>query len=146
MFKRYTEASRKAVFFAREAALDAGIEAIDSESLRLGLIREPSNRANSLYYLNKLFPNDVPASSGLTHEKKPRDLQLTNDMKRILAYAAEESDRLDDYWIDTEHLVLGILRETGCAAQQRLMEKNLTLNEARRIAAENRISRQDLGP
>ncbi len=39
------------------------------------------------------------------------DLPLSNECKHILAYAAEESERLAHQVIGTEHLLLGILRE-----------------------------------
>jgi ATP-dependent Clp protease ATP-binding subunit ClpA len=42
------------------------------------------------------------------------DLPLSNECKRILAYAAEEAERLMHRHIGTEHLLLGILREEKC--------------------------------
>src|SRR5579872_5525388 len=39
------------------------------------------------------------------------DLPLSNESKRVLAYAAEEAERLAHKHIGTEHLLLGLLRE-----------------------------------
>jgi len=39
------------------------------------------------------------------------DLPLSNECKRVLAYAAEEAERLGHKHIGTEHLLLGLLRE-----------------------------------
>ena len=44
------------------------------------------------------------------------DLPLSNECKRILAYAAEEAERLHHSHISTEHLLLGMLRETDSFA------------------------------
>ena len=60
-----------------------------------------------------------------------KNLPLTLDCKRILAYTAEEANRMDDYWIDTDHLVLGILREGKCTAAVRLEASGLALQQAR---------------
>src|ERR1044072_1412096 len=42
------------------------------------------------------------------------DLPLSNECKRVLAYAAEEAERLSHKHIGTEHLLLGLLREEKC--------------------------------
>src|SRR5262249_27240386 len=53
------------------------------------------------------------------------DLPLSLECKRILAYAAEETERLNHLHIGTEHLLLGILREEQCVAAQILHERGL---------------------
>lgn len=39
MFERYTEPSRRAIFYSRYMALQAGSQAIETEHLLLGLLR-----------------------------------------------------------------------------------------------------------
>jgi hypothetical protein len=65
------------------------------------------------------------------------DLPLSNECKRILAYAVEEAERLNDRRIGTEHLLLGILRQERCAAAQILYERGLRLNPIREELAHN---------
>jgi ATP-dependent Clp protease ATP-binding subunit ClpC len=55
------------------------------------------------------------------------DLPLTNECKHILAYAAEEADKLSHKFIGTEHLFLGILREEHCFAAKLLRERGISL-------------------
>src|SRR5262249_15066545 len=55
------------------------------------------------------------------------DLPLSHECERILAYAAEEAERLNHRHIGTEHLVLGVLREEKSVAAQILHERGLTL-------------------
>jgi len=55
------------------------------------------------------------------------DLPLSNESKRVLAYALEEAERLTNQHIGTEHLLLGLLREEKCFAAQILMERELRL-------------------
>ncbi|MGO9824570.1 MAG: Clp protease N-terminal domain-containing protein [Terriglobales bacterium] len=68
-------------------------------------------------------------------------LPLSIDCKRVIAYTADEANQLKDYWIDTEHLVLGILREEDCAAAKRLREIGLQIEPSRQLVADNIGSR-----
>jgi hypothetical protein len=58
------------------------------------------------------------------------DLPLSDASKRILAYSAEEAERLAHPCIDAAHLFLGLLREPGPAAET-LTERGVTLEAAR---------------
>src|SRR5688572_32457338 len=51
--------------------------------------------------------------------------------KRVLAYAAEEAERLSHKHIGTEHLLLGLLREEKCFAAEILHERGLRLSAIR---------------
>ena len=55
------------------------------------------------------------------------DLPLSNETKRVLAFAAEESERLSHQHIGTEHLLLGLLREEKSFAAEILHERGLEL-------------------
>jgi len=44
-------------------------------------------------------------------------LQLSDPCKRVLAYAAEETEKMGQQHIEPEHLLLGVLRENGPEAQ-----------------------------
>ena len=145
MFERYAPSSRRAIFFAREAALHDSESDINSHFLLLGLLREP-NRANTLFRLSELLPDEAQRQAALPKYPEPRDLALAKDAKRILAYAAEEANRLENYWIDAEHLVLGILRESHSSACKMLNELGVTLAQARRLIADSPGSYEDLGP
>jgi ATP-dependent Clp protease ATP-binding subunit ClpC len=59
------------------------------------------------------------------------DLPLSNECKRVLAYAAEEAERLGHKHIGTEHLLLGLLREEKCFASEILQERGLKLAQIR---------------
>src|SRR5262249_53827349 len=115
MFERYTERARRVIFFGRYEASQFGSHTIETEHLLLGLIREDKNLTNR-------FVAQSSAAEGIRaaveqrstiHEKVSTsiDLPLSNECKRILAYAAEEASALQHRHIGTEHLLLGILRE-----------------------------------
>ncbi|MBZ5706539.1 MAG: hypothetical protein LAN63_14400 [Acidobacteriia bacterium] len=146
LFKRFTEESRRAVYFAREVALSADARAIDSEHILLGLMIGKNSRANMLFGLREILPEQFALLSNLKHHpvgvKEP---PLTRDGKRILAFAAEEANGQRDYWIDTDHLVLGVLREQECAACKALNKVGIDIETARRTVSDNKASRPDHG-
>ena len=71
-------------------------------------------------------------------------MPLSNECKRILAYANEEAERLNHRHIGTEHLLLGILREEKCVAAEILHERGLRLIAIREELARSVPDRQAL--
>jgi ATP-dependent Clp protease ATP-binding subunit ClpA len=61
------------------------------------------------------------------------DMPLSHQSKRILAYGAEEAERLGHRHIGPEHLLLGILREEGPATDI-LVAHGITLEAVRQHA------------
>jgi len=59
------------------------------------------------------------------------DLPFSNESKRVLAYAAEEAEKLSHRHIGTEHLLLALLRTEKCFAAKILEERGLQLDQAR---------------
>src|SRR5262252_8733276 len=135
MFERYTEKARRVIFFARYEASQFGSPFIETEHLLMGLLREDKALAN------RFLPSDTAVESirkqieGHTEPGPPIstsvDLPLSHECKRVLAYGAEEAQRLNNRHIGTEHLLLGLLREKECFAAQLLAEQGLTLYSVR---------------
>jgi ATP-dependent Clp protease ATP-binding subunit ClpC len=145
LFLRYAPEARRAVFFARETALRAGAEKIDSEHILLGLLADKGSIASSSFGLQELFAADAAQQASLTTSRSTKDLPLASDGKRILAYSAEEAARLGEYWVDSDHMVLGILRERDCHAAIRLNDAGLTIDAAREVVNRNRNTRPSYG-
>jgi|SRR5579859_54002 len=146
MFKRYPAPSRRAIFYAREAALHAGATHIDSTHLLSGLMREQTSRANGSFKLDERFPEEAARMRALNRASEQKDIPLAHDGKRVLAYAEEEANNLESYWIDTDHLILGMLRERKCAAAARLEESGLNIAEARKLVQSPSQPREIYGP
>lgn len=131
MFERYTEKARRVVFFARYEASQFGAPYIETEHMLLGLLRE--DRALTHRYLQSYGSGEAIRKQIEDHstirQQVPTsvDLPLTNECKRVLAYAAEESERLAHTCIGTGHLLLGLLREEQCFAAKMLHERGLQL-------------------
>jgi diguanylate cyclase (GGDEF)-like protein len=130
MFERYTERARRVIFFARYETSQFGSTAIETEHLLLGLIREDRNIMDR--FLGGSRQTDVRKeieARTTIREKIPTsiDLPLSLECKHILAYAAEEAERLNHRHIGTEHLLLGILREEKCVAAEILHAQGFRL-------------------
>jgi ATP-dependent Clp protease ATP-binding subunit ClpA len=148
MFERCSDPTRHAIFYARAVATLNDSPVIDSVHLLYGLMWKSESRAEVLFRLREIFPLNCGCPWKFTSlESAPKsNPQLTDDSKRILNRTAWEADAARDYWIDTEHLLLGILGEKTCLAAQHLAKADVTLKSARRVIAENKGSRPDYGP
>ena len=111
MFERYTEKARRVIFFARYEASQFGSPYIETEHLLLGLLREDKALTNRFLRSHASVESIRKQIEGHTtiREKVSTsvDLPLSNECKRVLAYAAEEAERLSHRHIGTEHLLLG---------------------------------------
>jgi ATP-dependent Clp protease ATP-binding subunit ClpA len=147
VYERYTQPARRAVFFAAWHARLRESAEIDSVDLLRGLMHDDDSRVNTVFGLRERFPvYDGDPSKFATAEEVPKaETMLTNEAKRCVAWAAQEADGIGDYWIDTEHLLLGIMHEPRCLAAQFLAKTGLTLRSARATVLQNKGSRPDYG-
>jgi hypothetical protein len=136
VFERYTEAARRTIFFARYEASQLGSQYIEPEHLLLALFRE-----------DKVLKTKIPltAIEKIRREiedkgRRPHsistsvDIPLNNESKRVLSYGAEESERLRQSFIDSGHLLLGLLRESQEMAEL-LRPHGITLEAYRHIVS-----------
>src|SRR4026209_1358262 len=152
MFERYTEKARRVIFFARYEASQFGAPAIEPEHLLLGLMREDKTLTG------RFFPRAQVSIESIRKEIEGRtllrekistsvELPLAPETKHVLAYAHEESDRLQHRHIGTEHLLPGLIREERSMAAEILYERGLRLNAvrdeiARQSGADSRSSQK----
>ncbi len=140
MFERYSEKSRRVVFFARDEARTSGGQRIETHHILLGLLRDawdvfapflgsPDQARAIREEIQTQFPQHVASGPAA-------DLPLSHESKRVLAYAAEESERARSRSIDPLHLLLGLLREHGCAAADILRRHGLQLEAVRKAEAD----------
>lgn len=135
MFERYTDTSRRAVFFARHAAVQSGSREIAAHHLLLGLLYDPNPRFNELFHLRQKAEEIRAAIEKQCPTKQPLtivDIPLDNPAKRVLAYSAEEAKRLNHPSINPEHLLLGLLRENAPVTASVLEQFGVELEAARK--------------
>jgi ATP-dependent Clp protease ATP-binding subunit ClpA len=148
MFERYTESARRIIFFARYEASRFGSSTIETEHMLLGLLREDKKLIGSL--LNEASEHFQQKIEGqiAARPKIPTsiDLPLSNECKRILAYANEEAEGLEHHHIGSEHLLLGISRESGCRAARLLSEAGADIESLRERIAKSGVSDKKRSP
>jgi ATP-dependent Clp protease ATP-binding subunit ClpC len=151
MFERYTEKARRAIFFARYEASELGSEAIEAEHILLGVLREDKVLAQTLFADGTSDINtirDKIATRPVAGKKVPAsvDMPLSATSKRVLARAADESEKLAQRHIATEHLLLGLIREKGSLASELLLAGGVTANEVIRYARDQYADYQRHAP
>ena len=135
MFERYTEKARRVIFFARFEASTFGSPYIETEHVLLGILREDKALGGRLFRADGAVESIRKQIEGRTTVREKIsssvDLPLSNECKRVLAYAAEEAELFGYPHIGTEHLLLGLLREEECFAAEMLHERGLKLPKVR---------------
>jgi hypothetical protein len=142
MFERYTEKARRVIFFARYEASVYGSPYIETEHMLLGILRE--DKALSLRFITPHVTAEALRKEIDQHQTVREsistsvDLPLSNECKHILAYAAEEAERLGHRSvIGTGHLFLGILREEHSFAAALLQRHGVDITAVREDVAKN---------
>jgi uncharacterized protein (TIGR03435 family) len=113
---------------------------VESEHLLLGLIREPGRTVGRLLARARIAPEAIlesldknldhlgPRQQGLP---LPDSKPFSPETKQILLLAAEEANRLLHHDIDSQHLLLGILRQDQSVAALILATHGMRINEVR---------------
>ena len=116
MWELLTERARYVIFIAQEEARVLRMFQIGPEHLLLGLLRD------DIYVATQVFAKlDISTmrirNEVLRHIRSGGgsggpDIELTDKAKRVLHLAYSEAKRLDVNYIGTEHLLLGLVRES----------------------------------
>jgi ATP-dependent Clp protease ATP-binding subunit ClpC len=149
MFERYTEKARRVIFFARYEASQFGSPVIDTEHLLLGILRESKDLLESLSRVDsaKQIKEEIRLHF-VTREKISTsvDLPFSEDAKRALILGSEEADQAGDRVIETEHILIGLLRKDGCLAQKILSEMAVTPESVRNYQRRGENAAADIVP
>ncbi|MCL5282191.1 MAG: four helix bundle protein [Planctomycetes bacterium] len=136
MFERFTDRARKVMALANQEAQRYNHEYIGTEHILLGLVKEGSGVGATVL---KTMGVDIKKLR-LEVEKRVKSgpnmvtmgkLPQTPRAKQVIIYAIEEARALGHNYVGTEHLLLGLLRETEGIAAQMLMNLGLKLEDVR---------------
>jgi len=136
MFERFTDRARKVMALANQEAQRFNHEYIGTEHVLLGLVKEGSGVGATVLKnldvdIKKLrLEVEKLVKSGpdmVTMGKLPQ----TPRAKKVIEYAIEEARALNHNYVGTEHILLGLLRETEGIAAQVLMNLGLKLEDVR---------------
>jgi hypothetical protein len=122
MFERFTDRARRVIVLAQEEARMLNHGYIGTEHLLLGLVHEQEGvAAKALESLGiRLEPLRQQVEQIVRRGQQPPSghIPFTARAKKALELAQRESNELGHGFIDTEHVLLGLIREgDGVAAQ-----------------------------
>jgi len=136
MFERFTDRARKVMALANQEAQRFNHEYIGTEHILLGLVKEGSgvgatvlkNLDVDIKKLRLEIEKQVKSGPDMVTMGK---LPQTPRAKKVIEYAIEEARALNHNYVGTEHILLGILRESEGIAAQVLMSLGLKLEDVR---------------
>src|SRR5207247_4269077 len=121
----------------QEAAQTYGEGYVSTEHLLLGLTRDADNMASRvmerLGASMDLAKAEVEKQLGRGDARPSQDMTLTPRAKRVIDLAYDEARNLNNNYIGTEHLLLGLIREADGLAGRILNEMGVLLEDARRV-------------
>ncbi len=122
MFERFTDRARRVVVLAQEEARLLNHNYIGTEHILLGLIHEGEGvAARALESMNidlEKVRSQVVEVIGQGGQTPSGHIPFTPRAKKVLEYSLREALQLGHNYIGTEHILLGLMRETeGVAAQ-----------------------------
>lgn len=135
MFDKFTESARRAVFFSRYESSRVGQSLIGTEHLLLGLLRENDAIVSELLQQVSFNADDVRARYPAVVDRvsSSAELPLSENAKKVLAYAVHESALRQDSEVEPFHVALAILRVKDCRAALLLAERGLDYDVASEI-------------
>jgi ATP-dependent Clp protease ATP-binding subunit ClpC len=138
MFERFTEEARNVMARARQQAQRFGHNCIKTEHIFLGLLKEDDCTGAKI--LKDRGVDTKKIRRELKQSLKPKvepdpdaenKLPPTELSAHVVQYALEEARALKHDHIGTEHLLLGLLRETDGVAAQTLANLSIKLEDVR---------------
>lgn len=137
MFDKFTNRAKQVIKLAKREAQRLNHNYLGTEHILLGLLKLGQGVAvNALRNLNIDFDtvrSEVEKVVGYGPEIQVYgEPALTGKVKKVFEYANEEAANLNHNYVGTEHLLLGLLRQTDGVAAQVLENLNVNLKEVRK--------------
>jgi len=137
MFDKFTNRAKQVIKLAKKEAQRLNHNYLGTEHVLLGLLKLGQGVAvNVLRSLNIDFEtvrDEVEKLVGYGPEIQVYgEPALTGKVKKVFEFANEEAVNLKHQYVGTEHLLLGLLRQTDGVAAQVLENLNVNLKEVRK--------------
>lgn len=134
LFGKLTERAQRVLAYAQEEAIRLKHSNIGTEHLLLGLVREQEGIAakvlNAFDITEPVIEKEI--SKFVTEgTETPTTLHYTPRAKRVIELSMDEARKLHHNFVGTEHLLLGLIRETEGIAARVLSSLGLNITRAR---------------
>jgi len=138
MYERFTGRLRTVMQLANQEAQRFHHEYIGTEHILLGLVKEGTGAAGLIFASRNIDLQDVRREVEKLIQAGP-DLNFAGKLpqtpraKNVITFAAEEARNLNHNYIDTAHLLLGLLREQDGIGGHVLSKLGLEYGEVKEI-------------
>ena len=137
MFDKFTNRAKQVIKLAKKEAQRMNHNYLGTEHILLGLLKLGQGIAvNVLRNMSIEYDTvrqEVEKLVGFGPEiQLYGDPALTGKVKKVIEYSNEEAQALGHNYVGTEHLLLGLLRQTDGVAAQVLENLNVNLKEVRK--------------
>ena len=138
MFERFTENARKVMALASQATQQFGHGQIGTEHIFLGLIKADSGTGVTILrdcgvdieaMLNQI--DELMQLKGKSQPQVELERRQTTHSVKVIEYAIEEAIAMDHDYIGTEHILLGLLRESEGVAAMVLANLGVRIDDVR---------------
>ena len=120
-FDRFNDRAKRVLALAQDEAIRFNHNYLGTEHLLLGLVREGEGVAarvlDSLNVNLSMVRKEIERTVGRGDStKSPSEISLSPQVKKVVELAIDEARRLGHSHVGTEHLLLGIVRESESPA------------------------------
>ena len=168
MFEQFTERARRVIILAQEEAKRLKHDAVGTEHILLGIVREGEERDSDVPWISRegqgvaskvleslnispdLVRAEIETAIGRGERSPYEEVAFTPRAKKVLELALDESRRLKHNYVGTEHLLLGLICEGEGVAARELQAMGADLERVRsqvvRLLAEGKLAPADRLP
>ncbi|WP_010308086.1 ATP-dependent Clp protease ATP-binding subunit [Kurthia senegalensis] len=135
MFNHFTQRAQKVLQLAQEEAIRMKHEAIGTEHILLGLIREGTGIAakalEAIEVTPEMIEEGIEKLVGVGTKDSGPVVHYTPRAKKVIELSVDESRKLGHTYIGTEHILLALIREGEGVAARVLNNEGVSLSKAR---------------
>lgn len=133
MTYKFTNRAREAVEIANDLAISLGHNYVGTEHLLYGLAKKDISLASKALekqgVTSKKILEKIIELIGTGDTSIISVIGLTPRTKRIIENAFKEAKKQNSEFIETEHLLVGIIKETDCVAMKVLTDLNVNFEK-----------------
>ena len=142
MSNNFTPRAQQVLALAKKEAQSLNHSYIGTEHLLLGLLKLGQGLALKVLQSSGVAPQDIKEAieEGIKpgdSTKKSANIVITPRVKKVLVIADKEAKKMDQSYVGTEHLLLGLVKEEGGSASEILKMFGATYEDLR-----NRIMKE----
>lgn len=143
MFEKFTENGRKAFAIANREAQRFHHEGVETEHVLLGLIKEGESVTLRIFKeldvdLKQLKLECQKVGKSAHQDGDVEKMPQSPQIQHVIKYAVEEARQLKHSVVGSEHILLGLIRETDGAASVLLAKQGVTMDNVHKVIAKLR--------